>query len=104
MHDDETPESIARRVADVVAGHPDVVELSVGGFSTLVTPAPGGLVKGVAVRPTEIEVGVVVRYGRALLEVAAELRRRLAPLVGGRIVHVSVEDVVAGLGGARSGG
>lgn len=104
MRDDESPQSIARRVAAVVASHPDVVQLSVGSFSTLATPAPGGLVEGVAVRPAEIEVGVVVRYGRALLEIAAELRRRLAPLAGDRIVHVSVEDVVAGLGGARSGG
>lgn len=104
MRDDQTPESIARRVADVVAGHPDVVELSVGGFSTLATPAPGGIVRGVAVRPTEIEVGVVVRYGRALLEISAELRRRLAPLAGDLVVHVSVEDVVVGPGGARSGG
>ena len=104
MRDDETPESIARRVADAVAGHPDVVELSVGGFSTLATPAPGGIVRGVAVRPAEIEVGVVVRYGRALPEISAELRRRLAPLAGDRIVHVSVEDVVVGPGGARSGG
>lgn len=104
MRDDEAPESIARRVADVVAGHPDVVELSMGGFSTLATPAPGGIVRGVAVRPTEIEVGVVVRYGRALLEISAELRRRLAPFAGDRIVHVSVEDVVVGIGGVRSGG
>lgn len=104
MRDDQTPESIARRVADVVAGHPDVVELSGGGFSTLTTPAPGGIVKGVAVRSAEIEVGVVVRYGRAMLEISAELRRRLAPLAGDRIVHVSVEDVAVGVGGARSGG
>lgn len=104
MREDEAPESIARRVAEVVADHPDVVELSVGGFSTLATPVPGGTVRGVAVRPAEIEVGVVVRYGRALLEISAELRRRLDPLAGGRIVHVSVEDVVVGIGGARSGG
>ncbi|GHD20987.1 hypothetical protein [Nocardiopsis kunsanensis] len=104
MRDDELPESIARRVADAAKGHPDVVDLSVGHFSTLATPAPGGIVRGVAVRPAEIEVGVVVSYGRALLEIAAELRGRLAPLAGGRIVHVSVEDVVVGHSGARSGG
>lgn len=104
MRDDEPPESIARRIAGAVAGHPDVVELSVGGFSTLATPVPGGRVTGVAVRKGEIEIGVVVRYGRALPEIAAELRSLLVPLAGGRLVHVSVEDVVAGLSGARSGG
>lgn len=103
MREEETPESIARHVAEVVEDHPDVVELSVGGLSALATPVPGGAVRGVAVRPAEIEVGVVVRYGRALLEISAELRRQLAPLADDRIVHVSVEDVVAGTGGVRSG-
>lgn len=104
MDSGESPESIARRVADAAVGHSDVVELSAGGFSTLATPAPGGRVRGVAVKRTEVEVGVVVRYGRALPEISAELRRELAPIAGGRAVHVFVEDVVAGLGGAPSGG
>jgi hypothetical protein len=59
----------------------------------------------VAVRDDSVEVGVVVRFGRPLPEIAAELRRGLTPVAGGRTVHVSVEDVVAGLrDGARTGG
>ena len=36
--------------------------------------------------------------GDAFEEIAAEVREGLAALVGGRAVHISVEDVVAGLG------
>ena len=100
----EDPGEVARHVAEEAVRFPDVVELSSGGFGTLATPVPGGRVRGVAVRGDGIEVGVVVRFGRPLPEIAAELRRGLAPLAGGRTVHVSVEDVVAGLDdGTRTG-
>ena len=100
----EDPGEVARRVAEAVTGFPDVVELSSGGFGTLATPVQGGFVRGVAVRAESVEVGVVVRFGRPLPEIAAEVREGLAALVGGRAVHISVEDVVAGLGhGARTG-
>lgn len=102
---DEDPGEVARRLAEEAGRFPDVVELSSGGFGTLSTPVPGGRVHGVAVRADAVEVGVVVRFGRPLPEIAAEVRRGLAPLAGGRAVHVCVEDVVAGLGGgARTGG
>ncbi|MFE1167179.1 hypothetical protein [Nocardiopsis sp. NPDC058789] len=90
--------AIARALAEGALRFSDVVELSSGSFGTLSTAVPGGRVRGVAVRDDHVEVGVVLRYGRPLPEVAAEIRRGLAPLSGGRAVHVSVEDVVAGLG------
>ncbi|WP_159943023.1 MULTISPECIES: hypothetical protein [unclassified Nocardiopsis] len=105
MARDGDPGELARRLAEEAAAFPDVVELSSGAFGTLATPVPGGRVPGVAVRPDSVEVGVVVRFGRPLPELAAELRRGLAPLAGGRTVHISVEDVVAGLGdGVRARG
>nr|WP_199725976.1 hypothetical protein [Nocardiopsis sp. Huas11] len=90
---------MARVLAEAVADRPDVVELSAGGFGTLQTPVPGGRVRGVAVRDDHVEVGVVVRYGRPIQDITAEIRAVLAPMAAGRAVHVYVEDVVAGLGG-----
>lgn len=96
---------IALNIAEAAVRFPDVVSLSSGAFGLLNTPMRGGRVQGVTVRDDHIEVGVVVRYGRPLPEVAAELRRGLTPLAGGRTVHVSVEDVVAGLDdGVRAAG
>ncbi|WP_285731670.1 hypothetical protein [Nocardiopsis sp. ATB16-24] len=104
MGSEEEPGEVARRLAREAEAFPDVVELSSGGFGTLATPVPGGRVHGVAVRADSVEIGVVVRFGRPLPEITAEMRRRLAPLAAGRIVHISVEDVIAGLGdGAGSG-
>lgn len=88
----------ARRVADAITAFPDVVALSSGAFGTIATPVAGGRVSGVAVRGDGVEIGVVVRYGRPIPEIAAEIRDGVAPLVSGRGIHVSVEDVVAGFG------
>lgn len=98
MAGSEVPGETALAVAEAAGRFPDVVAMSSGSFGTLSTPVPGGRIRGVAVRDDHVEVGVVVRYGRPLPEIAAEIRRGLAPLSGGRAVHVSVEDVVAGLG------
>ncbi|MFI6579313.1 hypothetical protein ACIBFB_26310 [Nocardiopsis sp. NPDC050513] len=101
----DDPGSIAAVVAAAAARHPDVVGLSSGAFRTISTPVRGGTVSGVAVRPTAVEVGLVTRFGRPIPDIVAEVRDGLAPLTGGRVVHVFVEDVVAGLGGgAPTGG
>ncbi|WP_017589167.1 Asp23/Gls24 family envelope stress response protein [Nocardiopsis ganjiahuensis] len=103
MSGSRTPGETAQAIAESTTRFPDVVKLSSGSFGTLSTAVPGGRVKGVAVRDDYVEVGVVVRYGRPLPEIAAEIRRGLASEADGRVVHVSVEDVVAGLGdGARA--
>ncbi|MFD7368928.1 hypothetical protein ACFV4I_21940 [Nocardiopsis alba] len=90
-------EELARTVAAAAVRLPEVVELSSGSFGTLSTPVRGGRIRGVVVRDDYVEVGVVVEYGRPLPEIAAGIRRELAPLTGGRALHVSVEDVVAGI-------
>ena len=101
----ETPDRIALEIVEELVRFPDVVEPSSGPFRTLSTATRGGRINGVAVRGDHIEVGVVVRYGRPLPEIATEIRRGLTPLAGDRTVHVSVEDVVAGLDdGARATG
>jgi uncharacterized alkaline shock family protein YloU len=97
--DARDPGELARILARAVADRPDVVELSTGGFGTLQTPVAGGRVRGVAVRDDHVEVGVVIRFGRPIPDITAEIRAALAPMAGGRAVHVYVEDVVAGLGG-----
>ncbi|GAA1070611.1 hypothetical protein [Nocardiopsis composta] len=86
----------ARRVAERVAALPDVVELSAGPYGTIATLGAGVRVKGVAVRDSGIEIGVVVRYGRPLPDIAEEVRGAAAAEAGPGDVHVSVEDVVAG--------
>ncbi|MEV2279085.1 hypothetical protein AB0I72_26230 [Nocardiopsis sp. NPDC049922] len=101
----DEPEERAAALAEAAARHPDVVGLSSGAFGTISTPVRGGTVSGVAVRPTAVEVGLVTRFGRPIPDIVAEVRDGLAPLAGGRVVHVFVEDVIAGLGGgAPTGG
>ncbi len=102
MSGSRTPDQTARAIAESTTRFPDVVELSTGAFGTLSTVVPGGRIRGVAVRDEYVEVGVVVRYGRPLPEIAAEIRRGLAPEAGGRAIHVSVEDVVAGVGASSA--
>ncbi|WP_116247775.1 hypothetical protein [Nocardiopsis sp. FIRDI 009] len=104
MGEDAGPEETAVRLAEEAVRFPDVVELSPGAFGTISTPARGGFVRGVAVRPGTVEVGLVVRFGRPIPRVVTEVREGLGPLAGGRAVHVFVEDVVAGLGGGAPSG
>jgi hypothetical protein len=47
----------------------------------------------VAVRPTEIEICVVARYGPPLAQVAAQVRQAVEPLVPGRTVDVVIGDI-----------
>lgn len=71
-----------------------VAGLSSGSFGTVATPLPGGWIEGVALREDSVQVGVIVRYGHPIPGVAERLHEALEPLVPGRAVHVSVEDIV----------
>jgi hypothetical protein len=50
----------------------------------------GEVVSGVVLRPGEVEVSVIAGYGLPLLEVAAQVRQGVTPLVPGREVHVVI--------------
>ncbi|GAB3210568.1 hypothetical protein GCM10027294_29500 [Marinactinospora endophytica] len=97
----DSVEDVTRRIADRLRGLPDVAALSAGRFGTVTTPVVGGRIEGVALRPDSVEVGVVVRYGRPLPQLAADLRAEIAPLARGRRIDVSIEDVVPPPAGAR---
>ncbi|MET8144153.1 hypothetical protein ABZU32_27925 [Sphaerisporangium sp. NPDC005288] len=83
-------ERLADRIAQAVEGCPDVASLAGGPVATYLA---GRTVAGIAVRDAEVEVAVVVRYGRPLTEVAAEVRSAVEPLVPGLPVHVRIDDI-----------
>jgi hypothetical protein len=83
-------ERLADRIAEAVASCPDVVSMPRGPVATYLS---GRTVPGVAVRDTEVEVAVVVRYGRPLTEIAADVRGAVAALAPGLPVHVRITDI-----------
>lgn len=84
---------LAERIAGTVEGCPGVAGLSAGAWGRTTTYRPGLPLLGVVVRDTEIEVGVVIRPGRPVTEIAEEVRVAVAPLADGRPVNVMIEDI-----------
>ncbi|GAA0579081.1 hypothetical protein GCM10009546_46920 [Actinomadura livida] len=84
---------LASRIGAAATGCPDVLGLTSGPRGWIATYRPGPPLAGVAVRPGEIEVGVVVRYGRPCAEIADDVRRLVRPLAGGRRVTVLIGDI-----------
>jgi hypothetical protein len=84
---------LADQIAATVTGCPDVVGLTENPGVPVATYLPGRTVSGVAVRPTEVEICVVARYGRPLPQVAEQVRRAVEPLVPGRVVDVVIGDI-----------
>ncbi|MBV2362655.1 hypothetical protein KUM37_04745 [Streptomonospora sp. NEAU-YY374] len=82
---------------------PGVVALSAGAFGTTATPGPGGRVEGVAVRAEGVEVGVVVRYGRPIPDIAADVRAAVLAARGGSAGPLDVEVRVADIDLADTG-
>jgi len=66
------------------------VDLSGGPFGTVATYLPGERLPGVALREDEVEVSIVVRMGRPLPEIADEVRKAIAPMVGDRPINVHI--------------
>jgi hypothetical protein len=95
---------LADRIAAAVTGCPDVVGLTQSPSAPVATYLPGRTVSGVAVRPAEVEVCVIARYGPPLARVAAQVRRALRPLAAGRVVNVVIGDIAGrpAAGGATS--
>ncbi|GLW98683.1 hypothetical protein [Microtetraspora sp. NBRC 16547] len=83
----------ARRIAERVTSCPDVAGLSAGPFGAIATYLPGESVPGISLRGEEIEVHVIVRYGRPMPEIAAEIRDAIGDLARGRRVDITIDDV-----------
>ncbi|MBB5156355.1 hypothetical protein [Saccharopolyspora phatthalungensis] len=98
------PEPIsASELADRVLAHPSVVRLHGGQFGEIATYRPGSKVVGVRLPDIgavaepgagAVEIGVVLRLGRPLPEIVAELRGTLAEVLGKSRVDITVADVI----------
>ena len=86
---------LADRIAAAVTGCPDVAGLTQIPGRPMATYLPGRTVSGVAVRPAEVEICLVARYGPPLPQVAAHVRQAVEPLVPGRVVDVVIADITA---------
>lgn len=86
---------LADRVAAAVIRCPDVAGLTQIPGMPVATYLPGRTVSGVAVRPAEVEICVVARYGPPLPRVAAQVRGAVEPLVPGRAVDVVIADITS---------
>src|SRR5947209_8280199 len=85
---------LADRIAGAVTGCAAVAGLTgAAPGGPVATYLPGRTVSGVAVRAGEVEVCVVARYGLPLLEVAAQVRQAVAPLVPDQVVDVVIGDI-----------
>lgn len=91
---DEVAE-LADRIAAAVTRCPDVAGLTQIPGMPVATYLPGRTVSGVAVRPAEVEICVVVRIGPPLPQVAAHVRQAVEPLVPGRVVDVVIADITS---------
>jgi hypothetical protein len=97
QHDPAEVAELADRIAGAVTGCAVVAGLTGAPGGPVATYLPGRTVSGVAVRAGEVEVCVTARYGLPLLEVAAQVRRAVAPLVPDQVVDVVIGDIaVAG--------
>jgi hypothetical protein len=85
----------ASELADRALAHPAVVQLHGGQFGEIASYLPGSKVVGVRL-PDDgaVEIGVVLRLDRPLPEVVAELRGRLAEVLGKTPVDITVCDVI----------
>lgn len=87
--------ALADRIAAAVSSCPGVAGLTQVPGMPVATYLPGRTVSGVAVRPAEVEICVVARYGPALPHVAAQVRQAVEPLVPGRVVDVVIGDITS---------
>ncbi|WP_103936667.1 hypothetical protein [Thermomonospora echinospora] len=100
-----TTAEFATRIAERVRACPGVADLTAGPWGHVVTYRPGPPLQGVAVYDDEVRVSLVALADRPLTETAEAVGAAVAPLAGGRRVHVIVADVVADVaaGGRKPG-
>ena len=91
----EAVAELADLIAAAVTGCPDVARLTQIPGRPVATYLPGRTVSGVAVRPAEVEICVVARFGPPLPQVAAAVRRAVEPLVPGWAVDVVIADITS---------
>lgn len=80
-------------VATAVGSRPAVAYLHGGGLGEIATYLPGRRVVGVRVEPDAVLVGVCARWGVPAVELAAQIRRALAPLAPERRIDVVIAEV-----------
>jgi len=83
-------EGLADRVAEAVKSRPGVADL---GARSVATYLPGRKVTGVDVDSDTVRIDLVARWGYLLTDVAADVRRAVAPLVDGRPIDIVIDDV-----------
>ncbi|SDL16895.1 hypothetical protein SAMN05216298_2856 [Glycomyces sambucus] len=80
-------------IADAVRAVPGVSGLHGGQLGEIAVLLPGRRIPGLRLGDTECEVHVAVDWGADIPLTAAAVRVAVAPLVGGRPVVVTVEDI-----------
>ena len=98
-----SPIDIARAVADAACAHDDVVALDRGLAGEFATYGLGGRVPGVRVEVdrdggAQIELRLVVRFGRPIPDIGDEVRSRVSAAlehVADPQVHVHVADITS---------
>ena len=86
---DPDPDLIAVAVLTV----PHVAALSGGRTGEIATYLPGRRVEGVRIRPGQVEVHVVARYGPTMIEVGTAVRGAVVNAVGPVDVIVGIDDL-----------
>ena len=89
----------AEEVARRAAGCRSVARLSPGSHGEVATYLPGRRVPGVRSSDGRIEVHVVARWGVRVADLAAEVRRAVAPAADGMVIDIHVDDVDIPAGG-----
>ena len=87
--------SLAEAIETALLAHPAVVRLDGGPHNAIATYRTGGRLVGVAVTDPAgpVEIAVVLRFGRPVPAVLAELRRSVRDIAGQVKVDVTVSDI-----------
>jgi hypothetical protein len=83
----------ADRISAAVLSCPDVASLSAGAFGEVRSYLPGRSVPGVTVDDRTVAVHVVARFGPPLGAIVEQIAAALSPLLAGRELQVTVEDL-----------
>jgi len=83
----------ADRISAAVSSCSDVAGMSTGPFGEARSYLPGRSVPGVTVNDDVVDVHVVARFGPPLEAVVEQITAAVSPQLGGRRLHVTVEDI-----------